>query len=265
MLILNVVFSICTWISSLIFLFIAIYAFKSKNPINLWAGTTVSKEELKDVKKYNIANGYMWLGYTLCMILAGVISLFNTIVGVILFLIICILGIFIIIYIYSLIYKKYANPDYKRIVNKQNVNMKKILIPIIAIFVIIITGVILFSIKAEKDPEVILSKDLIEIKSIYGINIKTSDIVEVKLIEAKASQIDFGRRVNGYNGFGKALKGRFKSNSMGESLVFVQEDLSPVIRISRKDGIPIYFNFKNPDKTYAYYNDILSIVPDDSF
>lgn len=75
--------------------------------MHFWSGSTVKASEIQDIKAYNRANGWLWLTYTVLQILAGVISLFDEIVGVILFGVIIFPGILVLVLIYQKIYKKY--------------------------------------------------------------------------------------------------------------------------------------------------------------
>lgn len=103
----NIIFAVITWLTSLIFGVIAVWAFKRKDPMHFWSGSTVKPEEIKDIPAYNRANAYMWGVYTLCMVVSGVLSLFNIALGAILLVIICVPGIFVLIVVYNRIYNKY--------------------------------------------------------------------------------------------------------------------------------------------------------------
>ena len=103
----NIFFCIICLLCALIFGVIALWAFKQQAPMTFWAGSTVKPEEIVDVSAYNKANGVMWSIYTACMILAGILSLFNLIAGVILLVVNCIPGVFVLIISYRRIYSKY--------------------------------------------------------------------------------------------------------------------------------------------------------------
>ena len=45
----------------LVFVSLGIWAFVRKTPMHFWAGSTVLPETITDVKKYNRANGFMWI------------------------------------------------------------------------------------------------------------------------------------------------------------------------------------------------------------
>ena len=79
----------------------AIYAFLSKKPINFWAGEKIPSDLVTDVKKYNRANGTMWL-----ILIAAVIGLFSIEISAGITLVLC-AGIIILIIVNNSIRKKY--------------------------------------------------------------------------------------------------------------------------------------------------------------
>ena len=93
-------------VCALVFLSISIYAFLSKNPVNFWAGEKISVSQITDVKKYNRANGIMWLLYGICWLIAAIIGLFNIIVSADIATILCV-GIVILILVNRKIRKQY--------------------------------------------------------------------------------------------------------------------------------------------------------------
>jgi len=97
-----------SWLCSLIFGAIAVWAFKRKEPIHFWSGSTVKPEEIHDIPAFNRANGVMWSIYALCMVVTGVLFLFSIIAGVISLIIVCFPGIAILIHAYNRIYNKYS-------------------------------------------------------------------------------------------------------------------------------------------------------------
>ncbi len=52
---------------AVLFTGIGIYAWRRKEPMWFWSGTTVSKEEIKDIPAYNRANGIMWIVFSLVL------------------------------------------------------------------------------------------------------------------------------------------------------------------------------------------------------
>lgn len=92
---------------SLVFGFIAMLSFKRKSPMHFWSGSIVKPEEITDISAYNRANGMMWTVYTIFMVVAGILSLFNILMGSILLVLICIPGTIILIIAYNRIYEKH--------------------------------------------------------------------------------------------------------------------------------------------------------------
>ncbi|KXZ39239.1 hypothetical protein SAMN05661008_01044 [Alkalithermobacter thermoalcaliphilus JW-YL-7 = DSM 7308] len=103
-----IILALTSWLCASIFIMIGIYSIKRKPPMHFWAGTTVKKEEIADVKLYNKANGIMWICYGLVYVVAGVIALFgkSSVSGVIIGLA-CFPGLIVLILVYQVIYKKY--------------------------------------------------------------------------------------------------------------------------------------------------------------
>lgn len=95
----------------------------------------------------------------------------------------------------------------------------------------------------------------------YGVNIDFSEINDVFLIEDSMSNIGYGRRINGFGGFGGVLKGNFKSDTIGEALLFVQSQSSPTIKIERANNKDVYISFKNSQSTEQLYHQLIENIP----
>jgi len=70
--------------------------------------------------------------------------------------------------------------------------------------------------------------------------------------------IGVGRRVNGYGGISKALKGHFRSDTLGDTVLFVQSGSAPTIWIERINRSDVYISFQNSEETEQLYHDILA-------
>lgn len=100
------------WLASMIFsaavfAAIGIFALLRKRPMHFWSGTRVSEDEISDVKKYNRANGIMWLAYSIFFLLAGILGLFSMTLASIFLMASLALGLPALIICYNRIYKKY--------------------------------------------------------------------------------------------------------------------------------------------------------------
>jgi len=129
-----------------------------------------------------------------------------------------------------------------------------IAVSVLSAIILIPMGVLLY--QGGKDPGINIHADSIQIKSMYGLTVKFSDITEITLMEKSMNDIGPGSRINGYGGIGQALKGHFRSESTGETLLFVQSKSSPTIRIERSNGKDIYISFKDGEKTRRLYYDM---------
>ena len=90
----------------LIFEAIAVWCFKSKKPVNFWSGEKIPESSISDIKKYNHANGIMWLIYGLLWLTTSFVGLYNALIAGIC-IGICCACVIILIIIYSRIRNKY--------------------------------------------------------------------------------------------------------------------------------------------------------------
>ena len=87
---------------------VALWSLKKKTPMHFWAGTTVPEETITDVKKYNRANAWMWFLYGAAMMGTGASGFFvSAIVFTVINIIVPVGGLFILVIVYNIIYKKY--------------------------------------------------------------------------------------------------------------------------------------------------------------
>mgnify|MGYP000515684516 CR=1 FL=1 len=108
----------------------------------------------------------------------------------------------------------------------------------------------------EKDPDVYIKDDYIQIDGMYGLKISFSEIDDFSLIDKSMKEIGIGMRTNGFGGFMGALKGNFKSETVGDVLLFVQSKSSPTIKIERTGKKDVYISFKDSEKTKQLYHDM---------
>jgi len=258
----NIFFATICLLCSLSFGAIAIWAFKSKNPIHFWSGSTVNPEEITNIPAYNHANGLMWLIYTICMVMASIISLFSILISVILLVIICVPGTIALVIAYNRIYKKYRSTSNTHQINTSTSKTPKaVIIAIIAFVGIIIVVVGAMEYYSLKDPVVNILDNSIQIKALYGVNIDFSEITSISLIGRSMDDIGVGRRTNGYGGFGETLKGNFESDINGKTLLFVQSKTSPTIKIESMDKKDVYISLRNSTNTEQLYRELINAVP----
>ena len=259
----NIFFAGIIWFCALSFFAIALWAFKRKTPMHFWSGSTVQPEEIADIPAYNRANGIMWMAYGASMMLAGVVGLFNIGISAALVMIICLPGIGVLIFAYKRIYKKYRNPSYLGVSSPLGGKTAKwvIIAALSSSFIILIAiGVVFYH--GEKEPEVNILSDRVQIRAMYGTRVLFSDIKEITLIRESMNDIGAGSRTNGYRGFGQSLKGHFSSEDSGQILLFVQGKTSPTIRIERISRKDIYISFRNPEMTEQLYFELRDNIPE---
>lgn len=254
----NIIFAMICWSCSSIFGVIAIWAFKRKDPMHFWSGSTVRPDEIEDIPSYNRANGMMWAVYTIGMVVTGILSLFNITIGAILLGIICVPGVVVLIVVYNGIYNKYKSASVTNKTNASRSKIPKAVIVAITSFsaiILMVVGVQLYN--GEKDPDISILDDRIQINTMYGLDIGISEIAGIYLLEKSMSDIGIGVRTNGYGGMGGAFKGNFKSDTLGETLLFVYSKSSPTIKIERTNKKDIYISFRNSEKTEQLYNKLI--------
>ena len=95
------------WVCAIVFVFIAFSSFRRKSPMNFWSGTEVREEQVTDVKKYNYANGVLWLGYSLFFWIAGLLSFTDTSYGMLVSVLGCTVGLVYLVLGYRWIKHRY--------------------------------------------------------------------------------------------------------------------------------------------------------------
>jgi len=260
----NIIFAAVCWLCSFVFGAVAIWAFKRKDPMHFWSGSTVRPEEISDIPAYNRANGFMWTVFTACFVVTGLVSLFSIRAGSILLVIFCVPGTGILIAVYNRIYSKYKNKSAPVAYTTDGTGSKTpkaVIITAVVISVIFFAGIGVLFASGEKDPDINIYDDYIQIKAMYGVNIDLSEIADISLIDKSVRDIDIGRRTNGYGGIAGALKGNFKSDTLGETLLFAQSKSSPTIKIERTDRKDVYISFKDSAATEQLYHELREKIP----
>jgi len=90
---------------------IGIFAWKRKEPMWFWSGSTVKAEAITNVPAYNRANGRMWIVFSLPFWLSTVLGCFSPAAGGILVAVACILGIPALVFAYRNIYEQYSRKE----------------------------------------------------------------------------------------------------------------------------------------------------------
>ena len=127
---------------------------------------------------------------------------------------------------------------------------------IITGFIIVAMGTLFFF--GLQDPTVNISDSGIRISGMYGLSVDLDDVTDISLIEKNMRDIGVGMRTNGFGGIGQTLKGHFTSTETGMTLLFVQSNSSPTIRIAREHGRDIYISFRDGSKTEGLYHKLIN-------
>ena len=86
---------------------IGINAWRRKEPMWFWSGSTVSEEEISDVRAYNRANGMMWIAFSLIFWSSTALGFYRMKAGGIALIAGCIVGIPSLFIAYLKIYNRY--------------------------------------------------------------------------------------------------------------------------------------------------------------
>lgn len=95
------------WVCAVIFLLVSIACKKSKRPVGFWSGQKVRREQVTDVRKYNIANCILWGIYSLIYWIAGFVAFSDTGISMIITMIGCTVGLAYLILGYVWIKKRF--------------------------------------------------------------------------------------------------------------------------------------------------------------
>ena len=102
-------FAICVWLCAAIFIVIGIWALCRKIPMQFWSGSTVSATKIRDVRRYNRANGRMWILFGVGMAFIGFLSFWSVAAAAVFVFLYTLGGIPVLIVVYGKIYRKYQN------------------------------------------------------------------------------------------------------------------------------------------------------------
>ncbi len=90
------------------FLVVATFDKNSKTPINFWAGDNTLKDKVKDIENYNKEMAALYKKCAIVLLLTGVIFVIFTVVGIILLMLECTVGIYVFYREYKKILGRYS-------------------------------------------------------------------------------------------------------------------------------------------------------------
>ena len=103
----TIIWLLCVGGCAAAFTGIGIYAYRREKPMFFWSGSTVRREELRDVEAYNHANGIMWILYSIPSWISTISYFWFPQFAVTLLVISVTLGLGVLICAYRKIYQKY--------------------------------------------------------------------------------------------------------------------------------------------------------------
>lgn len=104
----NIIMLVVCFGCGILFFGIGAYAKNRKEPMWFWSGTEVKASVISDVKRYNKENAIMWKLYSLWYFAAALAGMISTEASAVILVLSCTVGLGLLIYTYSRIYKKYT-------------------------------------------------------------------------------------------------------------------------------------------------------------
>ena len=146
---------------------------------------------------------------------------------------------------------------------KQNKKEVRIIGIVVALVILALVGYVMFLVfSGVAEPVVTVTGETITIDFKYGVTIPVAEVTGVGLIDKSMEEIGIGERTNGYGGVGTTLLGHFRSDALGEYLLYVESDAAPVIWIDRAgDAEDVYLSYRDSAKTQAVYAELAAVVP----
>ena len=92
---------------SLLFTGIGIYAWRRTKPMWFWSGSSVTEEEITNVKAYNRENGIMWICYSAVFWISTILGIRSVSIAGIVLVVGCLGGLPLLVIVYNRIYRKY--------------------------------------------------------------------------------------------------------------------------------------------------------------
>ena len=130
---------------------------------------------------------------------------------------------------------------------------KKVGIALTVVFsTALIVGIAAMFVSGEREPNIIIHSDSLQIRAMYGTQIPFSNITGITLDSRSMSEIGAGRRTNGY-ATGATLRGHFSSVQHGSKLLFVTSTSSPTIRIDRELGGSVFISYRDEGRAAVEY------------
>ena len=109
----------------------------------------------------------------------------------------------------------------------------------------------------DREPEITLLDNSIQIKSMYGLDVYISDIKGIHIVEKSMGDIGVDLRTNGYSGFSGIQKGHFRSENRGMILLFVASYSTPTIWIERIEQKDIFISYADSNRTMDLYRRLI--------
>lgn len=226
-------------------LFIIGIGFLIKSAPNLIAGyNTMSKNKKENVdieglstflsKGFKIIGvsiiiGYYFFKYIGCTIIANLIILIATLIGV------------------AILFINAQKFDYNK--NKKT-KLPYLIFVLVFLFVI---GLITYGVIPSK---VSYGNDTIRFSGMYGFEVGINEIEDIELCETLPM---IKIRTNGFS-IGSVKKGNFNLDEFGKSKLLIHSDLAPYLIFSKHNETKIIVNFKNKVDTENTYNKIKTMM-----
>jgi len=112
------------------------------------------------------------------------------------------------------------------------------------------------------EPVVTVADGNVKIDVKFGVTFPVSEVTKVTLLEQSMDEIGVGERTNGYGGFDTTRLGHFRSDALGDYLLYAKTDAKPTLWIDRAgDSEDVYLSYVDGAKTQAVFEQLVGVVP----
>ena len=251
-------FALVVGLSSLVSFAFSLWALKSTKPVHFWSGTSVDPSQIDDFKQYNQKNALMWGCHGALMLCVAALGLVNIQVATAMLIVLAIPGSVVLMWIYTQIRKRHSVNENENIIVQVRNKTSRFTLFIglsITIITVIISGILFYY--GDKDPDIRIENNSVTILSLYQTRLDFDNIEGIEIIHQSMYELGLGTRISGYKGFTQAAKGRFRSPTYGDIVVYVQGNTKVTIRIHVSNQNDVFISLRSVDATKALYDKLI--------
>ena len=146
---------------------------------------------------------------------------------------------------------------------KQNKKEVRIAGLVAALLILALVAFLMFKVfSGVAEPVVTVADGNVQIDVKFGVSFPVSEVAKVTLLDQSMDEIGVGERTNGYGGFDTTRLGHFRSDALGDYLLYAVTDAKPTLWIDRAgDAEDVYLSYADGAKTEAVYEQLVGVVP----